>query len=57
LLVRFLDRPLGERVLDLLDDALDYLASLRLVRQRPEGVEPLPAIARYRVTAEEATAS
>lgn len=33
----------------LLDHALEYLASLRLVRQQPEGVEPLPAIARYRV--------
>ncbi len=33
----------------LLDHALDYLARLRLVRRRPEGVEPLPAIARYRV--------
>ncbi len=33
----------------LLDHALDYLASLGLVEQLPEGVRPLPAIARYRV--------
>ena len=33
----------------LMDHALDYLASLGLVRQLPEGVLPLPAIARYRV--------
>jgi hypothetical protein len=36
----------GER---LLDDALEFLEALRLVRRRPEGVEPLPAVARYRV--------
>ena len=33
----------------LLDHAMDYLASLRLVRRLPEGVCPLPAIARYRI--------
>ena len=38
----------------LLDDALAYLSSLGLVRERPEGVEPLAAIARYRVAADEA---
>ena len=36
----------------LMDHALAYLESLRLVRRRPEGVEPLPAIARYRVAAD-----
>ncbi len=35
-----------------MDHALDYLASLRLVRRLPEGVLPLPAIARYRVADE-----
>ncbi len=35
----------------LLDHALAYLASLGLVRRLPEGVLPLPAIARYRVAA------
>lgn len=33
----------------LMDDALEFLASLRLVELRPEGALPLPAIARYRV--------
>jgi uncharacterized protein (TIGR02678 family) len=33
---------------ELLDDALDVLARLGLVHRRPEGVEPLAAIARYR---------
>ncbi|MEE8524308.1 MAG: TIGR02678 family protein [Thermoanaerobaculia bacterium] len=33
---------------ELLDDALDVLARLALVRRRPEGVEPLAAVARYR---------
>ena len=33
----------------LMEHALDHLASLGLVRRLPEGVRPLPAIARYRV--------
>ncbi len=36
----------------LMDHALEYLASLRLVQRLPEGVLPLPAIARYRVATE-----
>lgn len=44
------DDPAGAE--HLLDDALEYLASLRLVHIRPEGVLPLPAVARYRVAAE-----
>ncbi len=43
--------PAGAELL--LDHALDYLASLRLVRRLPEGVCPLPAIARYRVRPQE----
>ncbi len=43
------EAPAGAELL--LDHALDYLASLRLVLRRPEGVRPLPAIARYRVAA------
>ncbi len=39
--------PAGAELL--MDHALDYLTSLRLVRRLPEGVCPLPAIARYRV--------
>ncbi len=48
------EAPAGAELL--LDHALDYLASLRLVLRRPEGVRPLPAIARYRVAAAEETA-
>lgn len=41
------EAPAGAELL--LDHAIRYLASLRLVRRLPEGVRPLPAIARYRV--------
>lgn len=44
------ESPAGAELL--MDHALDYLASLRLVRRLPEGVLPLPTIARYRVAAE-----
>ncbi len=44
------ESPSGAELL--MDHALDYLASLRLVRRLPEGVLPLPAIARYRVADE-----
>ncbi len=41
------DSPAGAELL--MDHALDHLGSLRLVRRLPEGVLPLPAVARYRV--------
>lgn len=41
------EAPAGAELL--LDHALDHLVSLRLVKRLPEGAQPLPAIARYRV--------
>lgn len=32
----------------LLEEAVDYLVQMRLVERRPEGIRPLPAIARFR---------